>query len=657
MNKKKKSNVYIKYLIYFYMLILFFSFQDATEISGNILLNPGFEELNKGFPVGWLQKIPEGTKIYYVRASGKTAHSGKYSMEIGRVWTEPWELTGFKTAKPISIKPDKKYILSFWYKMKDLHEYPKPLIIRFKIFRQHDKSLVYKKILSTTDKWTHIYWLLESIPPDATSVDLEFCLWMRTEGSVFIDDLKLNEANQTEIEEYQKWRKMPLAQPVGNASLNSFKGTGNFQVLEDEKRWWLVDPTGRATWAIATVGEVPGKGKNGNIKLKEWFDNEYEKDQKGYALNQYELLEKWGFNFLAGWTAEIYAKITDEKFTKGAKYMPMFHVLELSNMGEDKKYYAKDKRGKEKNKSGHYFPDPFNPLWRQDAYKKARAIINQYRDKPWFVGWFIDNELDLGSLFRYVWGKYSSQEFIRFLKDKYKEINNLNKSWTSSFGIYNYTSFNDILLDKPEPAEWDDPLFVDFIAFERIMTKEYIDYTYNLVKKLDPNHLVISNRFDLGYMICLYRTIDLWSKYDVIAVNIYPENLYIGFDQGELEILDWIYKQTGKPIIIGEWSVPALDSNLYEFGPDPYNRPMDGSWSQALMTQKERGETYHACMLTLTSKPYIIGAAWYKMLDIDSLSRRANRGLIDSKNNPYKEMIEMVIKTNYEIIEKMKLVW
>lgn len=60
-------------------------------------------------------------------------------------------------------------------------------------------------------------------------------------------------------------------------------------------------------------------------------------------------------------------------------------------------------------------------------------------------------------------------------------------------------------------------------------------------------------------------------------MNIYPDNNKIGFNPGEIEIMRKLHEGTGRPIIIGEWSVPAIDSKLYEFGPDPYKRQLD--WS------------------------------------------------------------------------------
>ena len=111
-----------------------------------------------------------------------------------------------------------------------------------------------------------------------------------------------------------------------------------------------------------------------------------------------------------------------------------------------------------------------------------------------------------------------------------------------------------------------------------------------------------------------------------------------------------------KPIIIGEWSVPAMDSKLYGFGEDPYDRPLDWSWPQVMRSQSERAEVYRTCMLQLASKPYMIGAAWFKVLDVNSPSRRANRGLIDGEHQPYEEMIEVVRETNMEIQEKFNII-
>jgi len=46
-----------------------------------------------------------------------------------------------------------------------------------------------------------------------------------------------------------------------------------------------------------------------------------------------------------------------------------------------------------------------------------------------------------------------------------------------------------------------------------------------------------TNRINLGPMPELYRTMDLWGKYDLICMNIYPQNLMFGFSPGEVASL------------------------------------------------------------------------------------------------------------------------
>jgi hypothetical protein len=367
------------------------------------------------------------------------------------------------------------------------------------------------------------------------------------------------------------------------------------------------------------------------------------------------MLETWGINSFAGWTVDEFAKLTEERYHMGKKWFPMYQVLNFSIMGADKDYYAKNNQGELKGVHDHSFPDPFNPEWRKDAREKAGEMIGKYKGKPWFAGWFMDNEIDYSSLFEFVWGDYSAIEFIRYLQDRYDSIDHLNKSWSSGFKQFSFTSFEDILLDKPSPVEWDDPLYPDFIAFERIMLREYIDYTYDMVRNLDPDHLIISNRLNLDPMMSLYRTIDLWSKYDIVCVNIYPENLFLGFSKGELEIMDWIHEKTGRPVIIGEWSIPAMDSGLYGLDEDPLNRPLDWSWPQTVKDQRERAKIYRTCMMQLASRPYILGAAWFKVFDVDSPSRRANRGLIYGNHQLYREFIDVFRETNLEIMHKLNI--
>ena len=628
--------------------------QTDSHPPDNLIVNPGFEETNDTVPVGWKLLTTDENTIFQAGVS-EVSHSGTQSMMFGRVWAKAWEMNGFETAEPIQVDSNNKYLITFWYKTIGIDEYPLPLVVRLNLNRPDGKRLRYSKNLSTNEDWTKVYWIIDTIPPDASNVNLGFLLWIKTKGKVLIDDVEFRIARQSDIEHFATWRTLPEPEISTEFTDVAFAPSGFMRVEKKDKRWWLVYPDGKPTWAIATMGEIPGTSGNGNVHLAAWFEHNYENDRLEYAKMQYDLLESWGINSFAGWTVEEYSDLTEERYRDGKNWFPVYRVLNFSIMGADKEYYAKNNKGELKGVYDHSFPDPYNPVWRKEAREKAIGSIEKYKGKPWFAGWFMDNEIDYSSLYEYIWGDYSSREFIKYLKNKYKHIDDLNRAWISDFNPYRYASFDEILLKKPAPVEWEDPLYPDFIAFERKMIKEYIEYTCNMVKELDPDHLIISNRLNLDPMMSLYRSIDLWSAYDIVCVNIYPENLFFGFNKGELQILDWIHEKTGRPVIIGEWSIPAFDSGLYDFGEDPFDRRLDWSWPQVVMTQHERAKAYRTCMMQLASKPYMLGAAWFKVLDVNSETRRANRGLIDDDHQPYLDFIDTFRKTNLEINEKLNL--
>ena len=645
------------------LFCLFFFFSSYINISsqvntGNMILNPGFESGLGENPEGWTkvafsdENYQHHPLTYQLGITTDNPHSGNAAYKIGRVWAQQWIRVGVIADQEFSISPAKKYYLNFWYRTSGIDEYTLPFAVRFEVRRNNHNSLRYERNLSTSAGWREAHLILKNLPDDAYGVQVSVAMRIRTKGDLIVDDFIFREADSADIAVYEEWRRQPLPEPVGFAGNVNITGNGYFQVAQGDNRWWFIDPAGNAKWAIGVLAEYPGSTGNGSPALYDWARANYP-DRISYCRMQFGLLKEWGFNAYSSWTGSEFADITGERYDSGESYFPVYYVLSLSGRG-DKDYYARDRSGNMKG-PGHAFPDPFNPQWRQDARTRAESKIPLYKDKPWFAGWFVDSEADFNDLFRYVWADYSGAEFIDFLEEKYVTIDSLNNTWTSSFGTYNYISFNTIANGKPEPADWDDPLYADFTAFERIMMNEYINFTYGLIKELDPSHLVLSNSINLGPMPSLHRTIDLWSKYDVVCMNIYPQNVMFGFAPGEIELMEKLYRGTGKPVLIGEWSVPAVDSDLYSLEDDPQDRPLDWSWPKVFMTQAERGEAYKTCMRQLASLDFMLGAGWFKTLDVDSPTRRANRGLINTKHEPYAGLVSAIKETNNYINKRLIL--
>ena len=157
----------MKPLIIFFFTITFFllNCQEKIEQSVNLLSNPGFEEIVDSNPAGWKIKTADQTSIFQSGIS-KQSHHGEHSMMFGRVWTDAWEMNGFRTENPVFIDPENKYLLTFWYKTENIREYPIPLVVRLNVQRENTKPLRYQKFISTGNEWTQIKWLLDTLPPD-----------------------------------------------------------------------------------------------------------------------------------------------------------------------------------------------------------------------------------------------------------------------------------------------------------------------------------------------------------------------------------------------------------------------------------------------------------------------------------------------------------
>ena len=617
----------------------------------NLVYNADFGFGTGENPPGWVLSVPGHTSAYQAGIDEDTFHSGKRSYRISGVWVNPRRSLTLRTENPVPVEPEKKYLLSFWYKTAGIYEYPHAFSAQFLIGCDTSPSVRYSKNIFTSDDWRQYFILLDNMPSDAESLELSFSTRINTEGSIWLDEIEFREATGRDVAFFERWRRQSVPRIAANARNKEFESTGFYRVEKADDRWWLIDPDGNPTWAIgnaATTGPVPGPERPET--QTEWFINKYGTNTDEVHEKLYEIfMDDCGFNSFAAWTSDRYARITKARYEAGKPYLPMTRAIILATASDDPDVFVRDRDGNVKNRGEHSVPDPFNPVWRKAAREKAEQIIPIYRGEPWFLGWYVDNEMLFNELFRYIWADYSSLEFLKMLEEKYGTIGELNRAWSSRFGTYRYSSFMEILEDKPEPAEWDDPLWTDFAVFERIMVKEYIDYTYDLVRELDPDHLIISNRFNLSAMDEIYRTVDLWGRYDIVCMNIYPDNNRIGFKPGELEIMKNFYEGTGRPVIIGEWSIPAIDSELYEFGEDPHGRALDWSWPQVLRTQEERGEAYEMCIKQLASLDFMVGAGWFITFDVDTPLRRSNRGIINSEFQLYRELTDAMKKANSEV--------
>ena len=253
------------------------------------------------------------------------------------------------------------------------------------------------------------------------------------------------------------------------------------------------------------------------------------------------------------------------------------------------------------------FPDPFDKSLSETLITGIAYIQKSVTD-PYCIGYFVDNEL--------YWGdnSYMAKAVIQspenqpaklamelYLKEKYKSVSELNKTWKTGFG-----SWNDFLANRELP----DADNRDIREFSEIIADTYFKVVKGTLKKVSPDKLYLGCRFDFHYYpaedSAINWIVDIAAKYcDVVSFNRYR------YFAAELRpgLAD-------KPVMIGEWHMGALDRGMLHFS----LRYADD--------QKNRAEMYEYYLKSCLLNPYIVGAHWFEYVDEPVLGRFDGRIII-----------------------------
>jgi hypothetical protein len=247
------------------------------------------------------------------------------------------------------------------------------------------------------------------------------------------------------------------------------------------------------------------------------------------------------------------------------------------------------------------------------------------------VAYFADNEISHADLYRHVYSSHCGAALKEFLVARYGgDIRALNLAWGTGFA-----SFDELIATRPEPAARRGAHYQDYQRFARVLVARYIDVTLRVLREEDPDHLVISNRFMLGDVEAWVDYLDLYARYDAIAVNLYPANQTAGLSEAEQALYRLVYERTRRPVLVGEWSIPAVDSGLYN---DPTR--LDWSWNEVVATQEERARQAACITRDFFNLPFVVGSHWFIWQDVNTERRRANRGLVRADGAPWPELSE-----------------
>jgi len=419
------------------------------------------------------------------------------------------------------------------------------------------------------------------------------------------------------------------------------EGTGFFRVHKDDKRWWLIDPSGYYFWSTGI--DCIRVDTTANYFLLEdalsWIpdvERDYAdifSDRNGYPHINYlaanyiktfgadswrnkwakvalDELKRLRCNTVGNWSEWEYAKAVGFPYVRPMSFNP----TRVSQLYRD-------------------FPDVYHADFEKDALEYAQ-ILADTKDDPALIGYFMMNEPKwafsselpaVGMLFNAESGA-TRVALKDFLVEQYQNDVDLSNAWEM-----------DVTLAQVEIGKWtkkfSEKALVDLEAFSQIMVEKYFSTLSKVCRQIDPNHLNLGIRY-AG--VPPKWAVNGMLSFDVFSMNNYREK--VPFDQTK-EIHDML----NMPVIIGEWHFGALDVGL----------PSSGIGH--VHTQADRGKAYRVYIEDAAANPYCIGTHWFTLYDQSALGRFDGEnyqiGFLDICNKPHDPICNAAIISHENIYE------
>ena len=417
---------------------------------------------------------------------------------------------------------------------------------------------------------------------------------------------------------------------------------------------WVVDPAGRAM-TIRGIDHVrPNGWKDRNLGYDVYgrFVETNYPSREAWVSETLDRLGDWGFNVLANHC--------DEPLLRG-RTIP--HTITLYLGGKFGAKTADDPERWITPWSGPCtgLPNVFHPDFERWVRERAREVCAPERDNPWLLGWFLDNELkwwgppgngrrDL-ALYDTVAAlppEHSARkELEKFVADFNAEAQRRGEGCVRNGQHENPVSLinpvdNNFAFSATPRLRVENTSEEVKAAFLRHFAERYFSVLGSAIREADANHMILGCRFAWPFSLVHPALWEVCGKYcDVISFNCYPwadldRGVVLDVKDGRLvaERFAEIHGWCGKPLLVTEWSFPALDTG----------RPCLHGAGQRFPTQEGRAAATALFARTMLSLPYFAGYSYFMFLDqpasgiSEDFPEDSNYGLINEFGVPYPEI-------------------
>lgn len=402
-----------------------------------------------------------------------------------------------------------------------------------------------------------------------------------------------------------------------------------------EKRadgWVAVDAAGRSALLLG-VDQVKWDGmpceKMGWRRPYEEHNASSYRSRREWESETLFRLKTWGFNMLG-------AGCDDSLRHRGLAHAIFLNMSEGFCTGDEDRWISEYKQV-----PNTAMPNVFHPDYAAHCDAVAREMCVDSRNDADLLGYYIDNEL--------VWqgmrGASLDTGFfdtVRAKRDGHSARRAL-VEFLRRNGIGDLDVFDTLPEDRQKDVK---------SAFLDLAAERYFRVATDAIRRHDPNHLILGCRFAGldGAPPAIWKAAGRFC--DVITFNCYPwadidRNVVLDAKGGVslASRLVKVYELTGKPLLVTEWSFPALDTG----------RPCFNGAGQRFGTQPERVRASALLASTLLSLPYVLGYSYFMWVDQPALGTNgenpedSNYGLVSESGVPYSGLTDMFARLHKKV--------
>ncbi len=177
-----------------------------------------------------------------------------------------------------------------------------------------------------------------------------------------------------------------------------------------------------------------------------------------------------------------------------------------------------DKYSRVRHFGGRHHDCQSNKTYREYIRSFTEEYSKHYASDPAVIGWQIDNEL--GTYFdESCMCASCTQRYREWLKEKYKDIDALNKAWGTAFWSQGYNDFEEITPPLLTATGENPSAMLDWKRFASDLIVDFAKLQADIIRKNCPGQFITHNYMNLADRVDYY---ELGKLLDFVSDDIYP---------------------------------------------------------------------------------------------------------------------------------------